>query len=375
MNLGFGCMRFPLKSEKMTDIDFEQLNQMFDEFLAAGCNYFDTSYVYHGGASEIAVKECLVKRYPREKFILTTKLPAFAITAENQVEEIFAKQLENCGVEYFDYFLLHNLNIIRYEGAVKSCRMFEHLQKFKAAGKIKHIGISFHDSAEVLDKILTEHPEIDAVQIVVNYLDWESYYIQARKNYETIRKHGRQVLIMEPVKGGTLAKAPAAAEELLKKAAPNNSVASWAVRFCGSLEGVIAVISGMSNLQQVRDNLATWKNFTPLTDADKNILAQVNKIYRESGPIGIFDLSKYESIAPKGISAAEILETYNNAQIQPVPTFSAEENYFSLEKAKHNLKMDEPCMPEKVIAPDGEDITEIVKTAEKFLTETMFFKY
>ena len=280
-NLGFGWMRLPLLSNNQTDIDLEQVKKMVDEYLAAGFNYFDTSFVYHGGASENAIKECLVKRYARDKFILTSKLPIFAINEENQVEETFNKQLENCGVEYFDYFLLHNMNIIRYEGVVKNCKMFEHMKKWKAAGKIKHIGFSFHDSAEVLDKILTEHPEVEAVQIVVNYIDWESYYIQSKKCYETIRKHGKKVLIMEPVKGGTLAKAPAEVEKIFKTAAPENSVASWAIRFAASLEDVIAVISGMSNLEQVKDNLATMKNFAPLNSDEQKIVAQAKKTLTE----------------------------------------------------------------------------------------------
>ena len=373
-NLGFGWMRLPQKSGDTKDIDFEQVKLMVDEYMSAGFSYFDTSFVYHGGVSENAIKECLVKRYPREKFTLTTKLPAFMINAENQVEEIFSKQLENCGVEYFDYFLLHNLNIIRYENAVKNCHMFEHMQKWKSEGKIKHIGFSFHDSADVLDKILTEHPEVEAVQIVVNYLDWDSYYIQSRKCYETIRKHGKKVLIMEPVKGGTLAKVPESVEKILKAANPKISTAAWAIRFAGSLDDVIAVISGMSNIAQVRDNLATLKDFKPLSESEYKVIAQANKVYRESGPVKLADYSKYESFSPKGISAAEILETYNNSMIQPVPTFSAEGNYFTLEKAKHKIKMDEPCMPDEIII-DGENITEIVKTAEKFLTDTAFFKY
>ena len=373
-NLGFGWMRLPLLSEKQTDIDFEQVKKMVDEFISAGFNYFDTSFVYHGGASENAIKKCLVERYECEKFILTSKLPTFAISEEKQVEEIFSKQLENCGVKYFDYFLLHNMNIIRYENVIKNFKMFDYMKKWKSEGKIKHIGFSFHDSAEVLDKILTENPEVEVVQIVVNYLDWESYYIQSKKCYETIRKHGKKVLIMEPVKGGALAKVPEEVEKIFKNFAPKNSVASWAIRFAGSLDDVIAVISGMSNLEQVKDNLATMKNFSPLTDDEQKIISHANKIYRESGPLKMSDFKKYEKINPKGISAAEVLETYNNSMIQPVPTFAAEANYFSLEKAKHKIKMDEPCFDEKIIC-DGEDITKIVKDAEKFLTDGMFFRY
>ena len=374
-NLGFGCMRLPIIGDDPATVDIDRFKIMVDEFLKSGFNYFDTSFVYHNGKSEDAVKQCLTSRYPRDKYVLTTKLPTFIINEEKQVSEIFYKQLENCGVDYFDYYLLHNLNIIRYENEVKRCRMFEQLKEFKAAGKIKHIGFSFHDSADVLDKILTEQPEVDAVQIVVNYYDWDARYIQARKCYETIRKHGRKVLIMEPVKGGLLAKAPAQAEKLLKDAAPDKSVASWAIRFAANLEGVIAVLSGMSNLEQVKDNVATMKAAAPLNDDDEKILREVVKIYRESGPVGKSDYSAYENISSKGITAAEILETYNSAMIQSVPTFSAEENYYSTEKAKHKIKADEIIMPKKAVTADGEDISEILTKAEKFLTDTMFFKY
>jgi len=374
-NLGFGCMRLPIIGDDPATVDIDRFKIMVDEFLKSGFNYFDTSFVYHNGKSEDAVKQCLTSRYPRDKYVLTTKLPTFIINEEKQVSEIFYKQLENCGVDYFDYYLLHNLNIIRYENEVKRCRMFEQLKEFKAAGKIKHIGFSFHDSADVLDKILTEQPEVDAVQIVVNYYDWDARYIQARKCYETICKHGRKVLIMEPVKGGLLAKAPAQAEKLLKAAAPDKSVASWAIRFTSNLESVIAVISGMSNLEQVKDNVATIKAVAPLDDDDKKILREVVKIYRESGPVGKSDYSPYENISSKGITAAEILETYNSAMIQSVPTFSAEENYYSTEKAKRKIKADEIIMPKKAVTADGEDISEILTKAEKFLTDTMFFKY
>ena len=374
-NLGFGWMRLPLKSGDTGDIDHELVKKMVDEYMTAGFNYFDTSFVYHDGKSENAIKECLVKRKPRDSFLLASKLPTFIIKEEQQVVDIFQQQLENCGVDYFDYFLLHNLNLIRYEGEVKSCRMFEHLQEWKREGKIRHIAFSFHDSADVLDKILSEHPEVEAVQIVVNYFDWEASFIQARKCYETIRKHGRQVLIMEPVKGGLLAKAPEEAEKLLKEAQPNASIASWAMRFAGELEGVLAVISGMSNPEQVKDNIATMQNLKPLSDKERDLLREVVRIYHASGPAQMSDFSAYEKINPRGISAAAVVETWNSCLLQPVPTFAAEQNYFSTEKAKHKIKMDEPCFPEKIMLEDGTDATKLVKEAEKFLTETMFFKY
>ena len=373
--LGFGWMRLPQKSADTTDIDLEQVKEMVDEYMAAGFNYFDTSFVYHGGKSENAIKECLASRKSRESFVLTSKLPAFSITKEEQVEEIFAQQLANCGVEYFDYFLLHNLNVIRYDREVKKCRMFEHMKQWKDEGKIKHIGFSFHDSADVLGRILNEHPEVEIVQIVVNYMDWDARLIQARECYETIRRNGCEVLIMEPVKGGLLANPPVEATKLLKEAAPDRTPASWALRFAGSLPGVRAVISGMSDLLQVRDNIATMNSFAPITAEEKELLKKVARIYETVGPLGEEDLRLFEKVNPKGISAADILETWNHCMIQPVPTFAAEQNYFSTEKAKRKIRMDELCMPEQVILNDGRDVTELVKGAEKFLMDTAFFKY
>lgn len=374
-NLGFGWMRLPLQSDDAKEIDFAQVCQMVDEYMAAGYNYFDTSFVYHDGKSENAIKECLVKRKPRESFLLASKLPTFIIKEEQQVVDIFKQQLNNCGVEYFDYFLLHNLNLIRYEQEVKSCRMFEHLQEWKTEGKIRHIAFSFHDTADVLDRILAEHPEVDAVQIVVNYIDWDARLIQARKCYETIRKHNRQVLIMEPVKGGLLAKAPAEAERLMKAKQPEKSVASWAMRFVGELDGVLSVISGMSDLEQMRDNLATMSDFCPLSAEEKEILREVGDIYRRSGPAKTADFAAYEDIQPKGISVAAVLETWNNCMIQPVPGFAAEHNYFTSEKAKHKILMEESCLPSMVITADGKDVTAMAQEAEKFLMEQGFFKY
>ena len=372
--LGFGTMRLPTLSADQKDIDYEQVNKMFDEFLNAGFNYFDTSYVYHGGASEPTIKKCLTSRYPREKFILTSKLPIFKITQEDEIDKIFNEQLEKCGVDYFDYYLLHNMNILHYERQVQTCHAFEHMKKFKAEGKIKHIGLSLHDSADVLDKILTEHPEVEVVQIVVNYLDWDSYFIQSKKCYEVVRKHGKQVLIMEPVKGGALAKIPEKAEKIFKTAAPENSVASWAIRFAANLDGVLRVLSGMSSLEQVKDNISTMKNAKPLSADEQKIIAEVSKICRENGPVGLSDYKKFEKINPKGISAAAILDTYNNCIIQPVPAFAAEHSYFCLEKAKNKIQADEKVMPEKILL-DGEDFSKIVHEAEDFLYKTMFYKY
>ncbi len=373
--LGFGWMRLPQKSENPEDIDFEQVNQMVDAYLDAGFDYFDTSYVYHNGKSENAIQRCLISRYPREKFRLASKLPTFAITKEEQVEEIFAQQLEKCGTEYFDYFLLHNVNGIRYEREIKECHMFEHMQQWKKDGKIRHIGFSYHDSADNLDKILSEHPEVEFVQIALNYIDWNAYLIQAKKCYEVIRKHGCQVIVMEPVKGGMLAKVPEKAEALMKQEAPRMSPASWAIRFAAGLDGILTVLSGMSDLAQVEDNISYMKDFQPLNDRELKILKEVSRIYKEEGPVHTADFSKYEEISPKGVSAAAILEAYNNCMHQPNPGFAAEHNYFSVEKAKHGIKTEENCIPLPAVLSEGTDISDMVKEAEGFLNSNAFFQY
>lgn len=373
--LGFGWMRLPQKSENPEDIDFEQVNQMVDAYLDAGFDYFDTSYVYHNGKSENAIQRCLISRYPREKFRLASKLPTFAITKEEQVEEIFAQQLEKCGTEYFDYFLLHNVNGIRYEREIKECHMFEHMQQWKKDGKIRHIGFSYHDSADNLDKILSEHPEVEFVQIALNYIDWNAYLIQAKKCYEVIRKHGCQVIVMEPVKGGMLAKVPEKAEALMKQEAPRMSPASWAIRFAAGLDGILTVLSGMSDLAQVEDNISYMKDFQPLNDRELKILKEVSRIYKEEGPVHTADFSKYEEISSKGVSAAAILEAYNNCMLQPNPGFAAEHNYFSVEKAKHGIKTEENCIPLPAVLSEGTDISDMVKEAEGFLNSNAFFQY
>lgn len=193
--LGFGLMRLPQKSAEAMDIDLDQVKQMVDRFLERGFTYFDTSYVYHNGASETAIREALVKRHPRDSFLLSSKFPTFAMLPEVKVEGVFAEQLEKCGVESFDYYLLHNLNRVLYAGEVQQAHLFDHMKQWKVEGKIRHIAFSYHDDAAHLDQILTEHPEVDAVQIALNYYDWEEPFIQAKACYEVIRRHGRQVIL------------------------------------------------------------------------------------------------------------------------------------------------------------------------------------
>ena len=373
--LGFGLMRLPVMDDNPENIDLAQVCKMVDLFLEKGFTYFDTSYVYHNGGSETAIYKCLVSRHPRENFQLASKLPTFAVTEEAQVEQIFSEQLKKCGVDYFDFYLLHNVNGIRYNQIISECHMFEHMQKWKEEGKIRHIAFSFHDTADVLDKILSEHPEVEAVQIALNYIDWDAYFVQAKACYDVIRKHGRQVIVMEPVKGGMLAKVPKEAETLMEQTHPGESPVSWAIRFAASLDGVLTVLSGMSTLEQVEDNVSFMKDFQPLNDREKEVIAETAKIYRASGVAKTADFTPYEAINPKGISAAAILDCYNSCMLQPTPTFNAEHNYFSSEKAKCGLRQDDLCIPGEVILADGTDATELVHEAEKFLNDNSFFQY
>ena len=316
--LGFGFMRLPIIDGAQENIDLEQLNHMVDEFLGNEFTYFDTSYAYHNGKSEEALRKSVVERYPREQFTIATKLPTFLIQTEDQVEDIFAQQLKNLGTDYVDYYLLHILNTKFYNGldgkggVVKNCHLFEHAQKWKEEGKIRHLGFSFHDSPEVLDQILTEHPEVEFVQIIINYFDWESYFIASRRCYEVIRKHGKKVVIMEPVKGGVLAQIPEAAEKKLRSIQPELSPAVWALRFAGSMDDVIAVFSGMSTLEQVQDNVKNMKDSQPLGEDEKNMLLTMAKEQKATGPEGTGDFTEYEDLTYQGKDiTAQVEEAWN----------------------------------------------------------------
>ena len=376
--LGFGMMRLPVKSGDPTDFDYEQLFRMVDTYIEAGYNYFDTSFVYHNGKSEEAVRKAVIERYPRESVLIATKFPTFNLKSEEEIEPIFAQHLNNLGVEYIDYYLLHNLQTVLYDGvdgnggAVKTCHLIDHALKWKADGKIRHLGFSFHSSPELLDRILTEHPEFEFVQIPLNYIDWSSQLVRAREAYEVIRKHGKQVIIMEPVKGGGLAMVPEAVEKRLKEMDPNASAASWAMRFAGSLDGVLCNLSGMSTLEQVRDNISTVQRLEPLAEEEKERLFQLASVYRDAGPIGS-DLSRYAGLALHGVAVTAIMETYNICQLQPNPGFSDDNNYFKNAVAETvHLDIFGELPDEKLILDDGTDVTEEVLTAERWLIEHSF---
>lgn len=377
-NLGFGMMRLPVKSGP-TDFDYEQLDAMVDTFLEAGYTYFDTSYVYHEGKSQEAVRKALVERHPRESFTVATKFPTFNLVPEEKIEEVFESQLKDLGVGYIDYYLLHNIQNVYYDGydgkggIVKETHLFDHAQKWKEEGKIRHLGISFHSSAKLLDRVLSEHPEIEFVQIALNPIDWDSELVQAEKCYDVIRKHGRKVVVMEAVKGGGLARLPEEAEVILKAVHPDWSIASWSLRFCLEKEDVIAVLSGMSTLDQVKDNVKTSDEAKPLNEEEKKALAQAMKIYRESAPIKQSQIDRYKGLMYHGVPVSAILQAYSICQIQPDPSFSDDNNYLknAIAEAEH-VDFHDGLEKQRVVTAEGEDITQTVEKAVAWLTEHSF---
>jgi len=319
--LGFGLMRLPLtEEENPQSINQELLNEMVDYYLKQGFTYFDTAYVYHRGISEVATRRALVERHPRESYVLADKMPTFMITKNEDYQRIFNDQLEKCGVTYFDYYLLHTLGVKNYANTIKHGG-FDYVKKLKEEGKVKHIGFSFHDKAELLDEILAKHPEMEFVQLQINYIDWDSDIIESRKCYEVALKHNKPIIVMEPVKGGSLVNVPEEVVKLFKDYNPEMSVASWAVRYTASLENVCLVLSGMSNFAQVVDNTSYMQDVVPLNDEEKEIIRKVTKIIKGSIPIPCTACGYCVEGCPKKIPLPKLFSLYNNQkQFKLVPS-------------------------------------------------------
>lgn len=276
-NFGFGCMRLPMLGE---EVDIEQTKQMVDKFIAEGFNYFDTAHGYIGGKSELALKECLTSRYPRESYLLTNKLTAPYFEKEEDIRPFFMSQLEACGVDHFDFYLMHAQSSRNFPH-FKECRAYETAFALKEEGYIRHVGLSFHDTPETLDMILNEYPQVEAVQLQFNYADYEDRSVQSKACYDVCVKHGKPVIVMEPVKGGSLVKLPGKSGEIIeafrKLHGVNNSNASYAVRFAASFENVFMVLSGMSNMEQMEDNTTTMRDFKPLDKEEFDMIFKVRE--------------------------------------------------------------------------------------------------
>ena len=271
--LGFGLMRLPKLNGDEEKIDVEQVKQMVDLFLDAGQRYFDTAYVYDDGRSEEAIKAALVDRYPRDSYKLATKLCAWLqCDDEASAKQQFYTSLKRTGAGYFDFYLLHALQTTNYK-KYDEYHLWDFVKELKAKGLVKHWGFSFHATPELLDELLAQHPDADFVQLQLNYADWENPSVTSRANYEVARKHGKSIVVMEPVKGGILANPPASVQKIFREADQAASIPSWALRFAASLDGVITVLSGMSDTAQMRDNISCMKNFKPLTDAEQQVIA------------------------------------------------------------------------------------------------------
>lgn len=309
--LGFGLMRLPLKDG---EIDLPQVCEMADEFLARGFTYFDSAYVYHGGKSEVAMREAIVKRHPRDSFTLATKLPGWELEAKGGPEKIFNEQLERAGVDYFDYYLLHSVEA-GHVSVYDQYNCWELGKKWKAQGKIRHFGFSYHDDPVLLEKVLSEHPEVEFVQLQINYVDWNSSVIHSGKNYEVCRKFKKPVVIMEPVKGGTLASLRPELGAIFQALNPKASIASFALRFCASLEGILTVLSGMSDREQMADNLNTFSNFQPLSVAERQAIEQVRDGILNVPTIACTACRYCCDGCPQSIDIPEIFKAVNEMRI------------------------------------------------------------
>lgn len=323
---GYGCMRLPtLEKDNPTSFDYEKINTLFDTYLAQGFTYFDTAYTYH---AEEAVRHALVERHPRDSFELAAKMPLRDFKDSEDLEKIFNEQLTNCGVEYFDYYLLHNMGTNVYE----KCRKYDafgFVSRKKAEGKIRHDGMSFHDTPELLDEILSQYGDgLDFVQLQINYADWEQSNVQSRRCLKAANKHDKPVFVMEPCKGGTLVNLPETAEKLLKTLAPDASNASWALRFAASQEGVVRVLSGMNSIEQVLDNCKTFRNFLPLTEQEAAVVGEVTKIIEANTAVPCTSCAYCTHGCPKNIAIPQYFALYNNIT-RTTGSFSSQAVYYN----------------------------------------------
>ena len=363
--LGFGLMRLPLTdANDKESIDIEALKEMVDTFMEQGFTYFDTAWMYCAFKSENAVKEALTDRYPRDRYTLTTKLHASYLKTKEDRDRIFEEQRQKTGVDYFDYYLIHAIDQELYS-IYNEMDCFNWLIEKKKQGLVKHIGFSYHDSAEFLDQVLTEHPEMEFVQLQMNYLDWESAEVQSRKCYEVASKHGKPVIVMEPVKGGILADVPAEVRESFAAYHPDLSVPSWAIRFVASLDNVAMVLSGMSNMEQLMDNISYMKEFVPMNAEETELVHKAAEMIKDSIAIPCTGCSYCTEGCPMQIAIPDLFRVYNKSNRGEITDVEANEEYRQLTESGGKARECLACGQCQVACPQHLEIINYLKDVAK----------
>lgn len=360
-NFGFGCMRLPMING---EVDYEETKKMVDAFIGAGFNYFDTAHGYLDGKSEIALRECLTSRYPRDAYILTNKLSTFHFKTNEEIRPLLENQLSICGVDYFDFYLMHAQDADIYE-KYKACRAYETALELLAEGKIKHFGISFHDKAAVLDRILTEYPQVEVVQIQLNYVDFNDASVEGRKCLEICRKHNKPAIVMEPVKGGSLVNLPDEAQKVFDEL-NGGSNASYAIRFAAGQEGVMMVLSGMGNMEMMNDNISYMKDFKPLNEQESAAVEKVCEIFRNLGSVPCTACRYCTEVCPQNIAIPELFACLNAKKI--FNNWNSE-YYYNQIHTKNGGKASDcvKCGQCESICPQHLNIRELLETvAEEF---------
>ena len=359
-NFGFGCMRLPMNGE---EVDYAEFTRMVDTFIENGFNYFDTAHGYLRGASEIALQKCLTSRYPRESYILTNKLSVNYFNSNDEIRPLYEEQLRICGVDYFDFYLMHAQSRSSFE-KYKRCRAYETAFELKAEGKVKHVGLSFHDTADVLDQILTEYPQIEVVQIQFNYLDYNDASIQSRLCLEVCQKHGKPVIVMEPVKGGSLVNLPDDAKAVLDELG-GGSYASYAIRFAASFEGIKMVLSGMGDMNMMNDNLSYMKDFKPIDEREMEAIDKVRGLILQKGLIACTGCSYCTEGCPKQIPIPNLFACMNDKKVWQ--NWNSD-YYYGIHTSKGGKASDcIGCGKCEKICPQNLPIRELlVQVAEKF---------
>ena len=373
-----GMMRLPLiDSNDFKSIDFKQVNEMVDLFMENGFNYFDTAYPYHEGLSEVALRKCVVERYPRDSFVVADKLPLFSITEESQLEPIFIEQLERTGLDYFDYYLMHNVSGFSEAGWL-DVDSFAFVNKKKEEGYIKHLGMSTHGDSEFLDNILTLHPEMEFVLLQINYLDWEDESIESMKCFEVAKKHNKPVFIMEPFKGGFLTDVPEDAEKLMKEYDSEASVGSWALRFVNDLDNVNVILTGASSLEQLRQNISDIENAKPLNEKEHEIIKEVADIINSNITVNCTKCRYCVDSCSESIDIAKLFDLYNKQKILNQDDWSQFGNAYVNYSKLPGVGIASDCIECELCieeCPQEIDIPNVLKeVASEFETEIYGFK-